>query len=160
VGSVYNAAERNAIVDFKPTVNLTSLAGDIPARDHQDSVGTLAKTVRDAVCALDAIYGVDGRGCCKAAAFVLFSGYSFHDSILQIPERQFVQVCTVLGTELKSVAVDIDQLDTRSLSPLLRKPLLVEADCYRQSFVAFTIGIHITHLEGTESDLLPLHSRY
>ncbi|KAK3112758.1 hypothetical protein LTR53_010618 [Teratosphaeriaceae sp. CCFEE 6253] len=60
-GSVINPAERNAIVGIKPTVGLTSRAGVIPESTHQDTVGTFGKTVRDAVYALDAIYGVDGR---------------------------------------------------------------------------------------------------
>ena len=33
----------------------------IPESTHQDTVGTFARTVRDAVYALDAIYGVDSR---------------------------------------------------------------------------------------------------
>ncbi len=33
----------------------------IPESHHQDSVGTFGRTVRDAVYALDAIYGVDPR---------------------------------------------------------------------------------------------------
>jgi amidase len=60
-GSVINPAMRNAIVGFKPTVGLTSRAGVIPESEHQDTVGTFGKTVADAVCALDAIYGVDER---------------------------------------------------------------------------------------------------
>ncbi|KAK1461231.1 amidase [Colletotrichum melonis] len=60
-GSVINPAERNAIVGFKPTVGLTSRAGVIPESEHQDSVGTFGRTVRDAVYAFDAIYGIDER---------------------------------------------------------------------------------------------------
>ncbi|KAK1961659.1 amidase [Colletotrichum sublineola] len=60
-GSVINPAERNAIVGFKPTVGLTSRAGVIPESEHQDSVGTFGRTVRDAVYAFDAIYGIDPR---------------------------------------------------------------------------------------------------
>lgn len=60
-GSVINPAERNAIVGIKPTVGLTSRAGVIPESIHQDTVGAFGKTVRDAVYALDAIYGVDPR---------------------------------------------------------------------------------------------------
>ena len=60
-GSVINPAERNSIVGFKPTVGLTSRAGVIPESEHQDSVGTFGRTVRDAVYAMDAIYGVDPR---------------------------------------------------------------------------------------------------
>lgn len=60
-GSVINPAERNAITGIKPTVGLTSRAGVIPESAHQDTVGTFGRTVRDAVYALDAIYGVDAR---------------------------------------------------------------------------------------------------
>ncbi|KAA8650246.1 hypothetical protein EYZ11_003836 [Aspergillus tanneri] len=58
-GSVINPAQRNSIVGIKPTVGLTSRAGVVPESTHQDTVGTFGKTVRDAVYALDAIYGVD-----------------------------------------------------------------------------------------------------
>lgn len=60
-GSVINPAERNAIVGFKPTVGLTSRSGVVPECEHQDTVGTFGRTVRDATYALDAIYGVDTR---------------------------------------------------------------------------------------------------
>ncbi|KAI9796328.1 MAG: hypothetical protein M1835_004319 [Candelina submexicana] len=58
-GSVINPAERNAVVGIKPTVGLTSRAGVIPESEHQDTVGTFGRTVRDATYVLDAIYGVD-----------------------------------------------------------------------------------------------------
>ncbi|KAK8005789.1 amidase [Apiospora arundinis] len=48
-GSIISPAERNAIVGFKPTVGLTSRAGVVPESEHQDSVGTFGRTVRDAV---------------------------------------------------------------------------------------------------------------
>ncbi|OQD60724.1 hypothetical protein PENPOL_c021G00277 [Penicillium polonicum] len=60
-GSVINPAQRNSIVGIKPTVGLTSRSGVIPESTHQDTVGTFGKTVRDAVYALDAIYGIDPR---------------------------------------------------------------------------------------------------
>ncbi|PLB44866.1 alpha-glucosidase [Aspergillus steynii IBT 23096] len=60
-GSVINPAQRNSIVGIKPTVGLTSRAGVIPESTHQDTVGAFGKTVRDAVYALDAIYGIDPR---------------------------------------------------------------------------------------------------
>ena len=60
-GSVINPAERNAVVGIKPTVGLTSRAGVVPESLNQDTVGTFGRTVRDAVYALDAIYGVDSR---------------------------------------------------------------------------------------------------
>lgn len=66
-GSVINPAERNGVVGLKPTVGLTSRAGVVPESEHQDSVGTFGRTVRDATYALDAIYGVDARDNSTAA---------------------------------------------------------------------------------------------
>ncbi|KAK4198690.1 putative amidase [Triangularia verruculosa] len=60
-GSVINPAMRNSIVGFKPTVGLTSRAGVVPETEHQDTVGTFGRSVRDAVYTLDAIYGKDQR---------------------------------------------------------------------------------------------------
>ncbi|MCJ1255278.1 hypothetical protein MMC24_003094 [Lignoscripta atroalba] len=80
-GSVINPAERNGLVGIKPTVGLTSRAGYasftattsdaltkigmftsvVPESIHQDTVGSFARTIRDAVYALDNIYGVDSR---------------------------------------------------------------------------------------------------
>ncbi len=61
ISSVINPAERNALIGIKPTVGLTSRAGVVPESIHQDTVGTFARTVKDAVYALDAIYGPDTR---------------------------------------------------------------------------------------------------
>jgi amidase len=58
-GSVINPAEKNALVGIKPTVGLTSRAGVIPESHNQDTVGCLARTVRDATYCLDSIYGMD-----------------------------------------------------------------------------------------------------
>ncbi|KAK8233581.1 glutamyl-tRNA amidotransferase subunit A [Phyllosticta capitalensis] len=68
-GSVINPAERNGVVGIKPTVGLTSRNGVIPESEHQDTVGTFGKTVRDATYALDAIYGIDSRDNYTSAQF-------------------------------------------------------------------------------------------
>ena len=60
-GSVISPAERNALVGIKPTVGLTSRDGVVPESHNQDTVGCLAKTVRDATYCLDGIYGLDPR---------------------------------------------------------------------------------------------------
>ena len=46
---------------IKPTVGLTSRAGVVPESLNQDTVGCLAKTVKEATYCLDAIYGPDQR---------------------------------------------------------------------------------------------------
>ncbi|KIW09830.1 hypothetical protein PV08_11931 [Exophiala spinifera] len=82
-GSVINPAERNGIVGIKPTVGLTSRAGVIPESEHQDTVGTFGRCVRDAVYALDAIYGVD-----------LLDNYT---SAQQVPNGGYTQFMTTKG---------------------------------------------------------------
>ena len=58
-GSIVNPAERNNIVGIKPTLGLTSRNMVIPISLRQDSVGPMAKTVRDAAHLLTAIAGRD-----------------------------------------------------------------------------------------------------
>lgn len=79
-GSMISPAERNAIVGIKPTVGLTSRNGVVPESEHQDTVGTFGRTVRDATYALDAIYGVDSRDNYTFAqdGHTPFGGYAQH----------------------------------------------------------------------------------
>ncbi|KAM3461773.1 hypothetical protein MY5147_003131 [Beauveria neobassiana] len=80
-GSVINPASRNALVGFKPTVGRTSRAGVIPETEHQDSVGTFGRTVRDAVYAFDAIHGPDPR-----------DNYTLADGINKAPEKGYASL--------------------------------------------------------------------
>ena len=52
-------SERNNIVGIKPTVGLTSRYLVVPVSEHQDSVGPMARTVKDAARLLQVIAGVD-----------------------------------------------------------------------------------------------------
>ncbi|KAF3901795.1 hypothetical protein AA313_de0205462 [Arthrobotrys entomopaga] len=58
-GSIIGPAERNCLVGIKPTVGLTSRHLVIPISEHQDTVGPMARTVRDAAYILSAIAGKD-----------------------------------------------------------------------------------------------------
>ncbi|KAH0521872.1 hypothetical protein TsFJ059_005806 [Trichoderma semiorbis] len=58
-GSIVCPAQRSGIVGFKPTVGLTSRALVIPISEHQDTVGPMARTVKDAAYLLQAIVGED-----------------------------------------------------------------------------------------------------
>lgn len=53
--------ERNNIVAIKPTVGLTSRYLVVPVSEHQDTVGPMARTVKDAALLLQAIAGPDSR---------------------------------------------------------------------------------------------------
>ncbi|KAK2608240.1 hypothetical protein N8I77_006864 [Diaporthe amygdali] len=58
-GSIQCPACFNNVVGIKPTVGLTSRHLVIPISEHQDTVGPLARTVKDAAFLLSAIVGKD-----------------------------------------------------------------------------------------------------
>ena len=58
-GSIVLPAEKSNIVGIKPTLGLTSRSMVIPISIRQDSVGPVAKNVRDAAILLSAIAGKD-----------------------------------------------------------------------------------------------------
>lgn len=60
-GSILSPAERNNIVGIKPTVGLTSRHLVIPISEHQDTIGPMARTVRDAAHLLQTLAGQDPR---------------------------------------------------------------------------------------------------
>ena len=60
-GSVICPSSINGVVGIKPTVGLVSRLGIIPISHNQDTVGPMARTVRDAALLLGAITGVDPR---------------------------------------------------------------------------------------------------
>lgn len=58
-GSILSPSNRNNLVGIKPTVGLTSRNLVIPISEHQDTVGPMARSVKDAAYILQAIAGVD-----------------------------------------------------------------------------------------------------
>lgn len=58
-GSILSPSQINNVVGIKPTVGLTSRALVIPISEHQDTVGPIARTVKDAAYLLQAIAGQD-----------------------------------------------------------------------------------------------------
>ncbi|KAL8916552.1 MAG: hypothetical protein Q9172_006253 [Xanthocarpia lactea] len=58
-GSILSPSEVSNIVGIKPTVGLTSRALVIPISERQDTVGPMARTVKDAAYLLQAIAGKD-----------------------------------------------------------------------------------------------------
>lgn len=58
-GSIISPSQANNVVGIKPTLGLTSRALVIPISQHQDTVGPMARTVKDAAYVLQAIAGVD-----------------------------------------------------------------------------------------------------
>ncbi|PWY79303.1 amidase, partial [Aspergillus heteromorphus CBS 117.55] len=60
-GSIVLPSERNNIVGIKPTVGLVSRYMVIPISERQDTIGPMAKTVKDAAMLLQAIAGPDPK---------------------------------------------------------------------------------------------------
>ncbi|KAL8808312.1 MAG: hypothetical protein Q9182_000132 [Xanthomendoza sp. 2 TL-2023] len=58
-GSILSPSEVNNLAGIKPTVGLTSRALVIPISERQDTVGPMARTVKDAAYLLQAIAGKD-----------------------------------------------------------------------------------------------------
>ncbi|GKT46286.1 putative amidase [Colletotrichum spaethianum] len=58
-GSIVSPSQRNNLVGIKPTVGLTSRHLVIPISEHQDTIGPMARTVKDAAYILHAIAGAD-----------------------------------------------------------------------------------------------------
>ncbi|KAI9834408.1 MAG: hypothetical protein M1819_003019 [Sarea resinae] len=58
-GSIVSPSEFNNVVGIKPTVGLTSRSLVIPVSPRQDTVGPIARTVKDAAYILQAIAGKD-----------------------------------------------------------------------------------------------------
>ena len=60
-GSIVCPSHINGVVGIKPTVGLTSRAGVVPISHTQDTIGTHARTVRDAAILLGVLTGEDPR---------------------------------------------------------------------------------------------------
>lgn len=58
-GSILSPASFNNLVGIKPTVGLVSRYLVIPISEHQDTVGPMARSVRDAAYLLQAVAGAD-----------------------------------------------------------------------------------------------------
>ncbi|MFN8060455.1 MAG: amidase family protein [Vicinamibacterales bacterium] len=67
-GSIRGPAAVNNIVGLRPTTALVSRFGMMPARPTTDTIGPLARTVRDLALVLDAIAGYDPHDLLTAAA--------------------------------------------------------------------------------------------
>ncbi len=60
-GSILSPSDANNLVGIKPTVGLTSRYLVVPISEHQDTVGPMARSVKDAAYLLSVIAGKDSR---------------------------------------------------------------------------------------------------
>lgn len=92
-GSIVNPSEKNNIVGIKPTVGLTSRYLVVPVSAHQDTIGPMARTVKDAASLLQAIMGTDANDFATLVS-------PFHE---RIPD--YVASCKVNGLEGKRIGI-------------------------------------------------------
>ncbi|KAJ0420940.1 amidase signature domain-containing protein [Aspergillus carlsbadensis] len=92
-GSILLPSEKSNIVGIKPTVGLTSRYMVIPVSERADTIGSMARTVRDAAIVLQAIMGQDEND-----NYTLASPFS-ND------HPDYVAACNLGGLEGKRIGV-------------------------------------------------------
>ena len=103
-GSILSPSDANNLVGIKPTVGLTSRDLVVPISEHQDTVGPMARTVKDAAYLLSAIAG--------------YSPYDNYTSAIPfkiIPE--YVSACKYNALKGKRLGIPRNVLDTSSGTP-------------------------------------------
>ncbi len=106
-GSIVCPAHANGVVGLKPTGGLVSRAGVIPIAHSQDTVGPIARTVRDAAILLGVLTGHDPRDAAtRTGAGKRFSDYTqFHDPNGLKGARLGVARQVYFGANMHAVAV-------------------------------------------------------
>ncbi|CAL5872730.1 uncharacterized protein PFLUO_LOCUS6997 [Penicillium psychrofluorescens] len=92
-GSITSPSEKSGLVGIKPTVGLTSRYLVIPVSERQDTVGPMARTVKDAALVLSAIAGQDQHD-----NYTLASPYKQH-----VPD--YAQYCKEGGLKGKRIGI-------------------------------------------------------
>ncbi|CEJ90623.1 hypothetical protein VHEMI06391 [[Torrubiella] hemipterigena] len=92
-GSLINPAHKNNIVGIRPTVGLTSRHLVVPVSEHLDTVGPMARTVKDAAYLLQAIAGAD-----RNDKFTSASPYGYNSP-------DYVAACRTSGLQGKRIGV-------------------------------------------------------
>lgn len=104
-GSIISPSDANNLVGIKPTVGLTSRDLVIPISQHQDTVGPMARTVKDAAYVLGAIAG--------------YSSYDNYTSAIPFPGHilpDYVAACNFSALRGKRIGIPrnvFDRLDIR-----------------------------------------------
>ena len=99
-GSIISPAQANNVVGIKPTLGLTSRALVIPISQHQDTIGPMARTVKDAAYVLQAIAGKDS--------------YDNYTSAIPLKNKlpDYVKACKLNALKGKRIGVPRNTLST------------------------------------------------
>ncbi|RLL98662.1 hypothetical protein CFD26_107789 [Aspergillus turcosus] len=103
-GSILSPSENNNIVGIKPTVGLTSRYMVIPISERQDTIGPMARTVKDAAMILQAIAGPD-----RNDNYTLASPFGSH-----LPN--YLAACKLSGLKGKRIGIPRNVINTLDAS--------------------------------------------
>lgn len=103
-GSILSPALLNNLVGIKPTVGLTSRYLVIPISEHQDTIGPMARTVKDAAHLLSAIAGPDPR-----------DNYTSAFPFPKVPD--YVKACNDSGLKGRRLGVPRNLMSTNKSDP-------------------------------------------
>lgn len=95
-------SDRNNIVGIKPTVGLTSRYLVVPISEHQDTVGPMTRTVKDAAKLLQVIAGVDPND-------IYTSASPFKDG-----SPNYLAACKLSGLQGKRIGIARNVIDESS----------------------------------------------
>ncbi|KKK26510.1 hypothetical protein ARAM_001004 [Aspergillus rambellii] len=99
-GSIILPGEKSNIVGIKPTVGLTSRYMVIPISERQDTIGPMARTVKDAAMLLQVIAGVDVK-----------DNYTLASPFGKSPP-DYAAACTLSGLKGKRIGVPRNVINT------------------------------------------------
>jgi amidase len=136
-GSIVSPASVAGLVGVKPTVGLVSRTGVIPIAASQDTVGPMARTVRDAALLLAAIAGRDPDDAATAAAPAKVDDYlaaldpkALAGARLGVPRKGFFGLNRGVDAVMTGVLARLAQLGAVLVDPvdLEAPPELVAAE--------------------------------
>lgn len=108
-GSIVSPSQLNNVVGIKPTLGLTSRSLVIPISEHQDTVGPMARTVKDAAYILQAIAGPDQYDNYTSAI-----PWASNSSNASTPD--YIAACTFGALKGKRIGIPRNAIGTRTNS--------------------------------------------
>ncbi|KAM3514719.1 hypothetical protein MY11210_001690 [Beauveria gryllotalpidicola] len=137
-GSIISPSEENNIVGIKPSVGLTSRYLVVPISEHQDTVGPMARTVKDAAHLLSVIAGKDSHDNYTSAI-------PFGD---EVPD--YVAACKESGLKDKRIGIPQGLTNDKGLSPAVAKAFRETIEVLRSSGAVIVENIELPGLEFEE----------
>ncbi|KAK3389139.1 amidase [Podospora didyma] len=129
-GSIISPSQRNNLVGVKPSVGLTSRDLVIPISEHQDTVGPMGRTVKDAAYVLQAIAGPDRNDNYTSAIPT--------NSIPQLPD--YVGACTGGISALRGARLGVPTNAIELFQQFLNGSAQPEVDAFSVALDAMRVG--------------------